>query len=199
MAKKIIGIYKITNTVTGDFYIGSSKDVKSRLAAHKCQSTWKKCPDNPMYQDMMKYGVDKFEFQILEEVESSSLKETEQQFIEILKPTYNNYRAKGLDIERYKEYQKEYMKEYQKSDKYKEYQKEYQKEYMKEHQKSDKYKEYQKEYKNKLCLYNGEVLTLNALSERFRRAGIKNPTLEAKKYIIQKETENVIEFYDVYP
>ena len=178
MAKKIIGIYKITNTVTGDFYIGSSKDVKSRLAAHKCQSTWKKCPDNPMYQDMMKYGVDKFEFQILEEVESSSLKETEQQFIEILKPTYNNYRAKGLDIERYKEYQKEYMKEYQKS---------------------DKYKEYQKEYKNKLCLYNGEVLTLNALSERFRRAGIKNPTLEAKKYIIQKETENVIEFYDVYP
>ena len=28
--EKIIGIYKIINTVTGDFYIGSSKDIKRR-------------------------------------------------------------------------------------------------------------------------------------------------------------------------
>lgn len=32
MAEIISGVYKITNTVTGDFYIGSSKDVKSIYA-----------------------------------------------------------------------------------------------------------------------------------------------------------------------
>ena len=74
MAENIIGVYKITNTVTGDFYIGSSKNIKSRWTRHKCPSILKKCPNNPMYLDMQKYGVDKFEFEILEEVESEKLK-----------------------------------------------------------------------------------------------------------------------------
>ena len=67
MAEKIIGVYKITNTVTGDFYIGSSKNIKNRWACHKCQSTWKNYPNNQMYLDMQKYSVDKFELQILKE------------------------------------------------------------------------------------------------------------------------------------
>ena len=179
---KIIGIYKITNTVTGDFYIGSSKDVKQRWASHKKPSRWKKCSNNPLYIDMQKYGLDKFDFQILEEVEIEKLKETEQQFIETLKPTYNSNRANGWDTERRKKYKKEYMKEYHKTDKYKNYQKEY--------QQSDEYKKYQKEfykeYYNQLCSYNGEVLKLCALSKRFQRAGISHPQIEAKKYLLNK-------------
>ena len=190
--KKISGVYKITNTVTGDFYIGSSKDVKRRWANHKCPSSLNEHPNNPLYQDMKKYGVEKFDFQILAEVESEHLKETEQQLIEKLHPTYNSNNAKGLDVERHKEYHKEYQK---RSEKYKEYKKEYQKEYHK----SDKWKEYKKEYQNQLCYYNGETLTLAALSTRFRRAGIEHYTIEAKKYIIKKESNNPIEFYDVYP
>ena len=178
MAEKISGIYKITNTVTNDFYIGSSKNVKQRCAQHKCPSRWNDNPNNPMYIDMQKYGVDKFVFQVIEEVEPEQLKEKEQQFIEKLKPTYNDRNANGWDIERKKENQKEYMKEYQKSDKCKEYQKEY--------QKSDKFKEYQKEYHNQLCSYNGEVLTLCALAARFSKAGIPHPTAEAKKYLLVK-------------
>ena len=77
MSENIIEVYKITNIITGDFYIGSSKDVKRRWAAHKRPSVWKRCPNNPMYLDMQKYGVDKFEFEILEEVESEKLKEKE--------------------------------------------------------------------------------------------------------------------------
>ena len=193
---KISGVYKITNTVTGDFYIGSSKNIKSRWAYHKCPSTWKNCPNNPMYLDMQKYGVDSFEFQILEKVEIESLKKMEQQFIETLKPTYNSNNAKGWDAKRYNEYQKEYHK----STKYKEYMKEYQKSTKyKEYQQSDKCKEYYKEYHNQLCSYNGETITLNTLRARFRRAGIENPTKEAKKYLLKKEPENVIEFYDIYP
>ena len=173
---KISAVYKITNTVTGDFYIGSSKDVKQRLAVHKCQSRWNKYPSNPMYLDMQKYGVDKFVFEILAEVESEQLKEKEQYFIETLKPTYNDYNAKGLNVER----RKERNKEYQKSDKCKEYRKEYrQSDKCKEYQ-----KEYQKEYKNQLCFYNGQTLSLNALSKRFERQGLSNPTKEAKKYLV---------------
>ena len=148
---KISGVYKITNTVTGDFYIGSSKDVKRRWTQHKCKSKWKRYPNNPMYLDMEKYGIDKFEFQILEEVEAEQLKKIEQKFIEILKPTYNDRNANGWNVKKYKGYQKEYQKEYQ----------------------------------NQQCLYNGETLTLQALYLRFYRAGVENPTLEAKKYIIK--------------
>ena len=117
--KKISAVYKITNTATGDFYIGSSKDVKKRWSAHKWSSTWKNNPNNPMYLDFQKYGLDKFIFEILEEVEESLLKEKEQQFIELLKPTYNDVRANGRDFERYKKSKKEYNK----SDKFKKYQK----------------------------------------------------------------------------
>ena len=146
MTEIISAVYKITNTVTNDFYIGSSKDVKRRWKDHKWPSKWNEQPNNPMYLDMQKYGLDKFEFQILEVVEPEELKETEQQFIEMLKPTYNNNRASGLDFERKNKYNKEYYSQF--------------------------------------CYYNGETITLGALKTRFRRAGIKNPTLEAKKYIL---------------
>ena len=172
---KISGIYKITNTITNDFYIGSSKDVKQRWRAHKKPSVWKNHPNNPMYIDMQKYGVDKFSFQILEEAEESFLKVAEQQFIETLKPTYNQMNAKGLNIVRRKDYLKEYIKEYEKSDKRKKAKKEYMKEYHRKHN---------KEYKNQLCSYNGKTLTLAALAARFSKAGVEHSTIEAKKYLV---------------
>lgn len=110
---KISGVYKIINTITRDFYVGSSKDIKERWRSHKKPSMHNKYSNNPLYQDMQKYGVDKFAFEILAKVEPDKLKEKEQQFIETLKPTYNSNNAKGLNIERYKEHYKEYQKEYQ--------------------------------------------------------------------------------------
>ena len=178
----ISGVYKITNTITGDFYIGSSKDVKKRWKDHKCKSRWNQYPDNPMYLDMQKYGTDKFEFEIFAEVEIEQLKEAEQQFIEKMHPIYNSNRANGLDIERRKESQKEYMKEYHKSDKFKEYQKEY----YKTEKGKESHRKSNKKYKNQLCCYNGETLTLNALSIRFKRQGIDHPNIEAKKYLLNK-------------
>ena len=161
---KISGVYKITNTITGDFYIGSSKDVKRRWRSHKWQSRWNDNPNNPMYLDMKKYGTDKFAFEILAEVEIKKLKEAEQEFIEILNPTYNQMNAKGWNIERHKESQKKANKKYEKS---------------------DKRKKYKKQYYNQLCFYNGETLTLCALSTRFKRKGIDHPVQEAKKYLLQ--------------
>lgn len=163
--EKISAVYKIVNTVTKDFYIGSSKNVMSRWAGHKCISKWKINPNSPMYQDMQKYGVDKFRFQILAPVMPEYLKDVEQEFIELLQPTYNNNRAKGLDVER--------KRKWRKTDKGKEYNRRQACKNMK--------------YLNQLCSYNGETLTLNALSSRFRRAGIEHPTLEAKKYLLAQQ------------
>ena len=161
--EKICAVYKITNTITNDFYIGSSKNVKRRWANHKWPSVWNRCPNNQMYIDMQKYGVDKFAFEVIEEVEIEKLKEKEQQFIEKLKPIYNNRNANGWDTERYKESKKKYRQ----SNKGKETQ-----------------NKYNKKYNNQLCSYNGETITLNALTNRFWRQGIDHPVLEAKKYLL---------------
>ena len=165
MSEIISGIYKITNKITGDFYIGSSKNIKERWASHKWQSTWNRFPNNPMYQDMKKYGTDSFVFEILEIVEPEELKVTEQQFIETLKPAYNQMNANGIDVDKYKKYQKEY-------------------------EKTDKGKESRRKasnkYNNQLCCYNNETLTLHALRTRFRSQGLSNPTAEAKKYLLKQ-------------
>jgi hypothetical protein len=117
-----------------------------------------------MYKDMQKYGVDKFRFEILGTVEPGYLKKVEQGLIEVFQPTYNQMNAKGKNIEKFKKCQKKY----QQSDKGKETNRKAHKKYRSQH-----------------CLYNDETLTLNALEMRFRRNGIKNPVLEAKKYLIK--------------
>ena len=110
--KKIYIIYKFTNTVTGDFYIGSRNNIKKSLANRKYQSVWIAIPNDQMYQDIQKYGLDNFDFEILAEVEADKLKETEQQFIEKLKPTYNQMNEKDLDIDKYKKYNKKASNKY---------------------------------------------------------------------------------------
>lgn len=160
----ISAVYQIVNTVTNDRYVGSSKRVLHRWAEHKCLSTWKRYPDSPLYQDFQKYGLDKFRFQILAPVMPEYLTQVEQEFIELLHPTYNNFNAKGLNAEKLKKAQRKYRQ----SEKGKKYQ-----------------REHGKKYYNQLCSYNGETLTLTALATRFLRTGIPHPTLEAKKYLIK--------------
>lgn len=174
--EKISAVYKIVNEVTGDSYIGSSNDVRRRWLDHKRPSTWNKCPNNPLYQDFQKYGVDKFRFQILCPVMPEYLTQVEQECIEMLKPTYNNYNAKGRDVER----RKETVRKYLQSEKGKETKKKTQRKYLQ----SEKGKETYNKYHHQLCYYNGETLTLNALTKRFQRARIPHATIEAKKYLI---------------
>jgi group I intron endonuclease len=172
---KISGVYKITNTITGDFYIGSSKNIKRRWITHKCPSHWARYSNSKLYQDMNQYGLNNFTFEILEE--TVGLKEREQYWIDQLGPTYNNYRATGRDIDRYKETSRKVTKEWSES----------------HHNESlARCKEYRESHReeiqaksNKLCLYNGETLKLKALSQRLYRQGIVHTWLEAKKYIIK--------------
>lgn len=174
--ENISAVYQIINTVTGERYVGSSKDVKRRWGQHKRPSMWNQHPNSSLYLDMQKYGLDKFRFQILAPVEPGHLKEVEQEFIEMLHPTYNDKNAKGLDVER----RKETIRKWSQSDK------------GKEHYQSNKckeiYRKNSKRYYSRLCSYNGETLTFNALKHRFQRAGILHPNLEAKKYLIKQNS-----------
>lgn len=192
--KKISGIYKIINTVTGDFYIGSSVDVNRRWKRHKVPSTWKRYPNSLLYRDMQKYGLDKFQFQIMVEIVPECLKQVEQDCIELMKPTYNNYNAKGINVERRKKTQIDYFKKYLQSEKGNDIHKKAQKRYIesekgkkaqKKYHESKKCRETLKKYSHQICVYNDETLTLAALAKRFSRIGIEHSVLEAKKYLIK--------------
>jgi group I intron endonuclease len=72
MNKRIKAVYKITNIVTGIYYIGSSINVKSRLANHK-RDLEKNRHCNPHLQaSFNKHGFDVFTFEILEQYEDSA-------------------------------------------------------------------------------------------------------------------------------
>lgn len=176
--EKISAVYKIVNEVTGDCYVGSSRNVMKRWANHKCPSEWKKQPNNKLYQDIQKYGVDKFIFQILVPIIPECLKQVEQKFIEMLNPSYNDRNAKGKNVERIKTTDKMYKQ----SEKGKKAQRRY--------LQSEKGKGTRKKYFGQLCSYNGETLGMRALMCRFRKAGIPNPTAEAKKYILEENNDD---------
>lgn len=158
MRNKISGVYKITNTLTEDFYIGSSVNIKRRWACHKSPFRWKYQPNSKLYQDMQKYGLDNFLFEILEE--TNNIKEREQYWIGQLQPSYNNRRAKRTKediLADSKEWRKYHHEEWLAS---------------------------VRKYKNKLCLYDNETISLQALTKRFRKQGILHSAREASKYLI---------------
>lgn len=91
---------------------------------------------------------------------TDNYRKLEQKLIEQYNPIYNSHRAyTGLGAHKVREA---------------DYNKKYKEEYL----------EYQNQYKKQQCLYNGEIMTLCALSMRFKRQGIEHATIEAKKYLI---------------
>lgn len=163
---KISGIYQIVNTITSDCYIGSSVDLEKRKKEHFCESSWKQNPNKPLYKDMKQYGKDNFLFKPIWLCDPEELKQYEQAAIEKYNPKYNIRVAyTGMSKE-------EYMKQYNKQ-------------YEKEH--ADSIKQRQKQYYKQQCLYENELLSLNALRCRFSRKGIEHPTQEAKRYLIDMQ------------
>jgi len=80
------GIYKITNTVNGKFYVGSSKNIKWRWYCHRHYLENNK-HDNPKLQHSWnKHGKSNFTFEVIEETNSKMLLEREQYYLDTLKP-----------------------------------------------------------------------------------------------------------------
>lgn len=82
----MIGIYKITNKINGNSYIGQSIDIKRRFSEHRCIS---KESNISLKKAFSKYGKENFEFEILEECKANELDKKEMYYIELLKPKYN--------------------------------------------------------------------------------------------------------------
>lgn len=84
----MIGIYKITNNITGNFYIGQSVNIEKRFKEHK-----RKKLKTKLSKDFQIYGLDSFTFEIIEIVSIDKLNERELFYIEKLKPYYNSYKS----------------------------------------------------------------------------------------------------------
>lgn len=88
----MIGIYKITNKINNKSYIGQSNNIKRRKNEHRCIEHE---TNKSLKSAYVKYGIENFEFQVLEECELEKLNDREKYWIELLKPQYN--RTSGGD------------------------------------------------------------------------------------------------------
>ena len=87
----MVGIYKITNNINGNSYIGQSVDILLRFDSHKqryLQENGKEY-DKVLYKAFRKYGIKNFSFEVLEECEPSMLNEREIYWIQYY-DTYNH-------------------------------------------------------------------------------------------------------------
>jgi len=93
MHEQICGVYKITNIINGKIYIGQSVDIERRWRQHKkigrnlSEDKYSRDYDKVLYRAMRKYGVDSFEFSIIEECDESELYEREQYWIKFYEST----------------------------------------------------------------------------------------------------------------
>ncbi len=83
--RKICGIYKITDQITGLAYIGQSTDIKERIKQHIKAGLAYSGATNKLYQTMQQSGLYNFTFEILEEVPRDKLNEREVYWINFYK------------------------------------------------------------------------------------------------------------------
>lgn len=81
----MIGIYKITNKINNKVYIGQSKDIKFRWYRHRLAAFNKNYPQYNclLYKAIRKYGLDNFNFEVVEECEEIELNNKEQYYISL--------------------------------------------------------------------------------------------------------------------
>jgi group I intron endonuclease len=82
----MIGIYKITNTQTGMFYIGSSKNIKRRFWEHESKLRNNSHVNYKLQNSWNKYGNDNFKFEVLKETRIDELLIEEQKYLDDLRP-----------------------------------------------------------------------------------------------------------------
>ena len=82
--KQLCGIYKITNLITEECYIGQSVNIQQRMKQHcKCGLGIQASATNKLYNNMQKEGVWNFSFELLEECPKELLNEKEKFWIEM--------------------------------------------------------------------------------------------------------------------
>jgi len=100
-------VYRITNTLTGEVYIGKTVDFNTRMSEHKCASH---NPDTIISKAIQKYGWENFTKEIIiEDVPEEDLENLEQSYIEVentLVPNGYNSLKGGGKVHFHKQHQK---------------------------------------------------------------------------------------------
>ena len=84
----MVGIYKITNKITNQCYIGQSIDIARRWRAHR-QAAKDQKTETPLYKAIEEYGINNFEFTVLVECQPKELNSLEKYYISKF-DSYNN-------------------------------------------------------------------------------------------------------------
>ena len=90
------GVYMLKNKLTGDFYIGQSKNIKNRFKNYFNVSYLKSKQGFIISRALLKYGYSNFSLTILEYCNSSDLLVREQYYLDKLKPKYNILKIAGI-------------------------------------------------------------------------------------------------------
>jgi group I intron endonuclease len=77
----VSGIYKITNIVTGQFYLGKSKQVSKRMQVHKNGLIQNRHNNSHLQRSFNKYGLNNFTFELLIVCEVQFLNQYERELI----------------------------------------------------------------------------------------------------------------------
>lgn len=85
------GIYMIHNKINDKKYIGQSKHIFRRWTEHRQDS---KTEDTPLYYAIRKYGIEQFDFSILQECDNDQLTILEEYYID----KYNTYVPYGYNL-----------------------------------------------------------------------------------------------------
>lgn len=116
---KVLGIYLIKNRINGKCYVGQSRNIQRRWIAEKgaAFNPNVKAYNYPLSKAIRKYGVENFEFTVLEKCQFGELNQRECFWINELKPEYNqtsggNYQVFGkLNFNQVQEIQETLSKE----------------------------------------------------------------------------------------
>lgn len=87
----MIGIYKITNKINNKSYIGQSIDIKARFSQHKLHAfdNRRDSYNFTIYKAIRKYGIENFNFEIIEICSKEDLNKKEKYWIKYY-DSYNN-------------------------------------------------------------------------------------------------------------
>lgn len=87
-------IYKVTNNLNQKVYIGkTSETVQKRFKEHLNECQTQKSYGRPFHQALIKYGVENFSIEILEEAPIDELNEKEKFYIKKYDSYFNGYNA----------------------------------------------------------------------------------------------------------
>ena len=92
------GIYKWTNKLTNDIYIGQSIDLAKRFIKYFNLSYLKNRETLVISRALIKYGYSNFSLEILEYCDIANLTEREQYYFDKLNPRYNTLKLAGSSL-----------------------------------------------------------------------------------------------------